>query len=74
MFEAKKNPPQRYSKIFETSNNLPAVPLKLRPKTVRLSSGSNKPYAFTQQSREGSTPAGAVSSFQLRSYKPLPFP
>ena len=34
------------------------------------SSGSNKPYALTRQSREGSNPAGkAVSSFQLRSYK-----
>ena len=34
------------------------------------SSGSNKPYALTRQSREGSNPARqAVSSFQLRSYK-----
>ena len=65
-----KNPPQRYSKIFETSNKIPAVPLKLHFQRKYHSSGSNKPYALTRQSREGSTPGRKpVSSFQLRSYK-----
>ena len=57
--------------IFETSITIPAVPLKLRRENQRPSSGSNKPYALTRQSREGSSPGRQpVSSFQLRSYKP----
>ena len=51
----------------------PAVPLKLHePRDPYHSSRSNKRYALTQQSREGSTcedrSRSALSSFQLRSY------
>jgi hypothetical protein len=40
--------------------------------SLRCPSDSNKPYAFTQQLREGSTKEKfSLSSFRLRSYKPL---
>jgi len=48
--------------FFETGDKTLAVPLKLRQSRH---SGSNNPYAFTQQSRETPTGEKTLSGFRL---------